>query len=283
MVCSNPPPPFFESGPVPAPLSTTMSHTVFHYLSAPPTITAHEEVVPLSNQSNPSMQGPRTPTPEQPSEICFTDKLSRHNSITSFHQSVSPSSQTSREDSPTSSDSDLTSISTGDEMEKSIPKPPREAGRPKSGGYNLKCAIHLNEFNNIKVGHHVYMTINVNYSSSRNLCLSQLRSLVILTQGAIMLHKEQMQLNLYTTMYVSSTHPSTLFIHCRQNLNFWCSGNTLAVGRSMTCWRLISRTFWANGRRDSQRNYWRRGWLWRIKEIRTKGDPFGNLPWTCIN
>ena len=235
MVRSNPPPPFFESGPAPAPLSTITSHTVFRYSSAPPTMTAHEEVVPLSNQSNPSTPRPRTPTPEPPSKVRFTDKLSRHNSIASFHRSVSPSSQTSREDSPTSSDSDLTSISTGDEMEKPIPKPPREAGRPKSGGYNLKRAVHLKEFNNIKVGHHVYMTIDVNYSSSRNLCLSQSRSLVISTQGAVMLHKEQMHLNLYTTMYVSSTHPSTLFIHCRQNLNSRCSGNTLAAGRSTTC------------------------------------------------
>ena len=57
--------------------------------------------------------------------------------------------------------------------------------------------IHLKEFNNIKVGHHIFMTIDVHYSSSRNLCLSQSRSIVILTQGAVMLHKEQMHLNLH--------------------------------------------------------------------------------------
>jgi hypothetical protein len=146
---------FFDSGPAPQPHPTITFHTVVRYSSAPPTITAHEEVVPLLNQSNPSTPRPRTPTPEPTSKVRFTNKLSRQNSVASSHRSVTPSSSTpSREDSPTSSESDLTSISSGDEVEEeSIPKPPGEAGRPKSGGYNLKRAVRLKEFSDIKVGH----------------------------------------------------------------------------------------------------------------------------------
>ena len=59
--------------------------------------------------------------------------------------------------------SDLTSIPSDNKAEKSsIPKPPGEPGRPKSGGYNLKRVSHLKAFDTIKVGHCVSRSIPAN-------------------------------------------------------------------------------------------------------------------------
>jgi hypothetical protein len=62
-------------------------------------------------------------------------------------------STSSRTGSESGSESDLTSLaSSGDESdEELIAKPPGEAGRPHSGGYNLKRAVRCKEFSLIKV------------------------------------------------------------------------------------------------------------------------------------
>lgn len=148
---------FFEPGPPPPPHPALTSHTVIRYMSAPPTITAHEEVVPRSGQSKPSIPRPRTPTPEPPAKVRFSDKLSRHSSVTSSRRS-SPTpapqnnSTSSRQPSETSSESDLTTIPS-DSADESTPieKPNGEPGKPGSGGYNLKKAVSLKNYKQVKV------------------------------------------------------------------------------------------------------------------------------------
>lgn len=139
---------FFVSGPAPAPHPALTSHTIICYLL--PTITAQEEVVPPLDQANRCTPRPGTPSLEPP-KVRFTSVISsRHGSVT---PSLRNDSASSRKGSATESDSDLTSMSSDDEAEEeSIPKPFGEAGRPQSGGYNLKKAVHLKHFNDIQVG-----------------------------------------------------------------------------------------------------------------------------------
>ena len=151
-------PAFFKPGPVPSPGPALTVHAVICFASAPPTITMHEEV-----QFKTSTSHPQTPTLEP--KVCF-------GSASSFcHCSTTPSAHNSQglshESSLTpSDDSNLTSLSSNcEEEESSIPKPPGESGRPKSRGYNLKCASHLKAFYNIKVGLCTCLNIDLSWCS----------------------------------------------------------------------------------------------------------------------
>ena len=139
---------FFMSGLAPAPHPSLTSHTIICYLL--PTITTQEEVVPPPDQANWWTPCPGTPSPELP-KVCFISVISSH------HGSVMPSlcngSASFHKGSATESDFDLTSMSSDNEAEEeSISKPFGEAGRPQSGSYNLKKAIHLKHFNDFQVG-----------------------------------------------------------------------------------------------------------------------------------
>ena len=154
---------FFESGPVPQPAPVLTVHTIIRFASAPPTITTHEEV-----RCKTSTQHPWTPTPEPKVHFSSTSSFSRstspsvHNSWGSSHQSSESSSD---------HESDLTSIPSDNEAEtSSIPKPPGEPGRPKSGGYNLKHASRLKAFDTIKVGHCVSRSIPANSLPCTAIC-----------------------------------------------------------------------------------------------------------------
>ena len=152
---------FYEPGLPPPPIPALTAHTIICHMSAPPTIIAQEEVVPHSNQAKPSTPRPRTPTPESLPKVRFDSKLSRHNSVTSSHHT------SSRESSATASESDLTTISSGDESreesrEGSISKPEGEPGKPGCGGYNLKRAARLKNFDKVKVRFHLLLLICAN-------------------------------------------------------------------------------------------------------------------------
>ena len=99
---------FYKPGLPPPLIPALTAHTIIRHMSAPPTIIA-QEVVPRSNQAKPSTPRPRTPTPESLPKVRFDSKLSRHNSVTSSHHT------SSRESSTMASESDLTTISSGDE------------------------------------------------------------------------------------------------------------------------------------------------------------------------
>lgn len=142
---------FYKPGPVPLPALTLTAHTIIRFASAPPTITAHIEV-----RSTPSKPQIRKPTPEpQLPRVRFDSVTSHRSSVTRSTDDGYESSLANSSDDATGSD--LTALSSENEEERqTIPKPLGAAGRPKSGGYNLKRAARLKEFDNIKVGRHIF-------------------------------------------------------------------------------------------------------------------------------
>lgn len=142
---------FYKPGPVPWPAPTLTAHTIIRFASAPPTITAHAEV-----RSTPSKPQIRKPTPELELPRVRFDSVTSHRS--SITRSTDDGYDSSLENSSDATGSGLTALSSdNEEDERPIAKPPGEAGRPQSGGYNLKHAARLKEFDNIKVGHCIFM------------------------------------------------------------------------------------------------------------------------------
>ena len=221
---------FFESGPVPRPAPVLTVHTVIRFASAPPTITAHEEV-----RCKTSTQHLRTPTPEP--------KV-RFGSASSFSRSTSPSVHngwgSSRQSSESSSDheSDLTSIPSDNEAEKSsIPKPSGEPGRPKSGGYNLKRASRLKAFDTIKVGRCVSRSIPANSLLVQQYVADLVEnSSEIDTTKSFRSQKPNAFESIYETVCTLLQAPASLqiFLH-RSKLNIRSSGNLSSAGPLKIC------------------------------------------------
>jgi len=149
MVTSIPVPPFFEPGSLPLSPPALIAQTDLRYKFIQPTVTAQKDIADgiqlLAAASGRSQSRAATPNHSR----------SRSKTPDPLFDKVRFSTPLFREGSPATSDSALsatTSESDSSEANKGlIPKPPGEAGRPDSGGYNLRKALGWKNFTQLQV------------------------------------------------------------------------------------------------------------------------------------
>lgn len=135
MVVSIPVSPFFEPGsPLPSP-PALIAQTDLRYRLIQPTLTAQEDITN-------SIQL-RAATPSRSRILSQTPDPS--------FSRVRFSAPPSREGSPTTSDSTPSESGFSEDDKGLIPKPPGEAGRPDSGGYNLRRILNWKNFKQLRV------------------------------------------------------------------------------------------------------------------------------------